>query len=133
MPTYLHTYVRTYLPTYLFTFLPTITTYLPTYPPTYLPTYLYTYRPTCQPTYLQTKIFAVQGLGPTVPEIELAKFGITPYSKTCFTMCLPDLMGALREVQPETKSIVLCGIETHACIHHTTLDRLEAGFEVRSY
>ena len=79
---------------------------------------------------MYSNMIYVQGLGPTVSEIELAKFGITPYSKTCFTMCLPDLMASLREVNPETKSIVLCGIETHACIHHTTLDLLEAGFEV---
>jgi hypothetical protein len=35
-------------------------------------------------------------------------------------------------LQPNTKSIILCGIETHACIHHTTLDLLELGYEVAS-
>jgi len=71
-----------------------------------------------------------KGLGHTVPEIELAKFNIKAFEKTCFTMCLPALMDQLKDVQPDTKSIVLCGIETHACIHHTTLDLLEQGFEV---
>ena len=28
------------------------------------------------------------------------------------------------------RSIILCGIETQACIQHTTLDLLEQGFEV---
>jgi len=71
-----------------------------------------------------------KGLGPTVDEIELAKFSLTAYPKTCFTMCLPDLMTKLKEEQADTQSIILCGIETHACIHHTTLDLLEAGFQV---
>jgi len=71
-----------------------------------------------------------KGLGSTVPEVELAKFDIKAYPKTCFTMCIPDLMMELKETQPETKSIILCGIETQACIHHTTLDLMEQGFEV---
>jgi hypothetical protein len=41
-------------------------------------------------------------LGHTVPEIKLAKFGINPHSKTCFTIILP---------QPVMKSIILCEIE----------------------
>merc|ERR1719259_80009 len=65
-----------------------------------------------------------KGLGHTVPEIELAKFSIRAHPKTCFTMCVPDLLEELKSVQPDTKSIILCGIETHACIHHTTLDLL---------
>ena len=32
-----------------------------------------------------------KGLGRTVPEIELAKFGIVPYEKTCFTMAIPEV------------------------------------------
>lgn len=83
---------------------------------------------------MEMPVFATEqypkGLGRTVPEIELAKFSIKAYEKTCFSMCLPDLMAALRTEQPETKSIVLCGIETQACIHHTTLDLLDQGFEV---
>ena len=62
-----------------------------------------------------------KGLGPTVPEIELAKFNIVPHAKTCFTMCLPELVEQMKAAQPETKSVILCGIETQACITHTTL------------
>ena len=69
-------------------------------------------------------------MGHTVPEIELAKFDIKPHEKTCFSMVIPDLMAELNAAQPDTKSIVLCGIETHACIHHTTLDLLEKGYQV---
>jgi nicotinamidase-related amidase len=65
-----------------------------------------------------------------VPEIELEKFGVKAHAKTCFTMVLPELMAELETRQPGTKSVVLCGIETQACIFHTTLDLLERGFEV---
>merc|ERR1719154_636112 len=71
-----------------------------------------------------------KGLGATVPELELGRFGITPHAKTCFTMILPQLMEELKTAQPETNSVILCGIETHACIHHTTLDLLEMGVDV---
>lgn len=71
-----------------------------------------------------------KGLGPTVKEIEIEKYGIKPYSKTCFSMVLPELMSELNSTQPDTKSVILCGIETHACIQHTTMDLIEKGFEV---
>ena len=64
-----------------------------------------------------------KGLGPTVPELGLAEANIKPYSKTCFSMAaVPDLMQELKEKKPDVKSVILCGIETHACIYHTSLD-----------
>merc|ERR1712154_226435 len=63
-----------------------------------------------------------KGLGPTVPELCLKESKVKPFSKTCFSMALPDLMADLKAQKPDVKSIVLCGIETHACIYHTTLD-----------
>ena len=71
-----------------------------------------------------------KGLGPTVEELGLAKHSITPFPKTCFTMIIPELMEALKAEQEETKSVILCGIETHACIHHTAIDLIERGIEV---
>jgi hypothetical protein len=72
-----------------------------------------------------------RGLGPTVPELELARHGITPHPKTCFTMVLPALLAELAASrQEETRSVILCGIEAHACIQHTTLDLLDRGIEV---
>merc|ERR1719420_38509 len=71
-----------------------------------------------------------KGLGPTVPELELAKFDIKPHAKTCFTMILPGVMEELQNAHTDIKSVILCGIETHACIHHTTLDLLEMGLDV---
>merc|ERR1719419_1265108 len=71
-----------------------------------------------------------KGLGNTVPELEIEKYGIIPHAKTCFTMILPKLLDELKAAQTNTKSVILCGIETHACIHHTTLDLLELGLDV---
>jgi len=71
-----------------------------------------------------------KGLGHTVPEIELAKFDIKAHAKMCFSMCVPDLLDELKALQPDTSSVILCGIETHACIHHTTIDLLEKGYQV---
>lgn len=71
-----------------------------------------------------------KGLGPTVPELELTKFNIKPHAKTCFTMLLPEVLEGLKASNTDIKSVILCGIETHACIHHTTLDLLELGLDV---
>merc|ERR1711890_80451 len=71
-----------------------------------------------------------RGLGPTVPELGLAKYELKAHPKTSFSMVLPELMKELREKQQETKSVILCGIETQACIHHTTLDLPDLGIEV---
>ncbi|KAM5131879.1 isochorismatase domain-containing protein 2 [Mantella aurantiaca] len=68
-----------------------------------------------------------KGLGPTVPE--LGADGIKKYSKTCFTMMIPDVEKELQSF-PERRSVILCGIETQACITSTTLDLLEKGFDV---
>ncbi|XP_073458721.1 isochorismatase domain-containing protein 2 [Aquarana catesbeiana] len=68
-----------------------------------------------------------KGLGPTVPE--LGADGIKKYSKTCFTMLIPEVEKELQAF-PERRSVILCGIETQACITSTTLDLLEKGFDV---
>merc|ERR1712173_139025 len=43
---------------------------------------------------------------------------------------LPEVMEELQNAHTDIKSVILCGIETHACIHHTTLDLLEMGLDV---
>ncbi|XP_072281672.1 isochorismatase domain-containing protein 2 [Pyxicephalus adspersus] len=68
-----------------------------------------------------------KGLGPTVPE--LGADGIKKYSKTCFTMLIPEVEKELQSF-PERRSVILCGIETQACITSTTLDLIEKGFDV---
>ena len=45
-----------------------------------------------------------KGLGKTVPEIELAKFEIVPFEKTCFTMAIPEVGGWVRYHTPPRSS-----------------------------
>ncbi|XP_069596821.1 isochorismatase domain-containing protein 2 [Ranitomeya imitator] len=68
-----------------------------------------------------------RGLGLTVPE--LGTDGIKKYTKTCFSMLTPEVEDELKSI-PERRSVILCGIETQACIMSTTLDLLEKGFDV---
>lgn len=67
-----------------------------------------------------------QGLGPTVPE--LGAQGIKPVSKTCFSM-VPSLQKEL-DRRSQLQSVLLCGIETQACILNTVLDLLDRGLQV---
>ncbi|XP_057614277.1 isochorismatase domain-containing protein 2 [Chionomys nivalis] len=67
-----------------------------------------------------------QGLGPTVPE--LGTQGIQAVSKTCFSM-VPPLRQEL-DRRPHLQSVLLCGIETQACILNTALDLLDRGLQV---
>lgn len=53
-----------------------------------------------------------QGLGPTVPE--LGAEGLQPLPKTCFSM-VPVVQQEL-DARPQLRSVLLCGIETQACI-----------------
>lgn len=53
-----------------------------------------------------------QRLGPTVPE--LGAEGLKPLPKTCFSM-VPVVQQEL-DARPQLRSVLLCGIETQACI-----------------
>ena len=53
------------------------------------------------------------GLGPTVPEIGDVSHA-KKFEKTCFSMVLPDVERELED--KKIKSVILCGIETQACI-----------------
>ena len=70
-----------------------------------------------------------KGLGRTVPELEVEKYGLTPIEKTQFSMCVPDVDDMLK-ANANIRSVILCGIETHACILQTTMDLLERGLDV---
>lgn len=54
-----------------------------------------------------------KGLGPTVPE--LGAEDLPKYAKTCFSMVTPEVEKEMAAV-PDLKSVLLCGIETQACI-----------------
>lgn len=68
-----------------------------------------------------------KGLGHTVSEVGDISHA-KKFEKTCFTMVLPEVQKALDEAK--TKSVVLCGIETQACILKTVTDLLELGVDV---
>ncbi|XP_035580982.1 isochorismatase domain-containing protein 2 isoform X2 [Zalophus californianus] len=59
------------------------------------------------------------GLGPTVPE--LGAEGLRPVAKTCFSM-VPVMLQEL-DTRPQLRSVLLCGIETQACILDPVVDR----------
>jgi len=68
-----------------------------------------------------------KGLGHTVSEVGDISHA-KKFEKTCFTMVLPEVQKALEEAK--TKSVVLCGIETQACILKTVTDLLELDLDV---
>lgn len=69
-----------------------------------------------------------KGLGKTVEELgDISKYKV--FEKTQFNMLIPEVEKHLKE-SGDIKSILLCGIETHVCIHHTTLALLEKGYDV---
>ncbi|XP_064359674.1 isochorismatase domain-containing protein 2 isoform X1 [Dromaius novaehollandiae] len=68
-----------------------------------------------------------RALGPTVPE--LGAHDLPKHPKTCFSMVVPAVEAELR-ARPGLASVLLCGIETQACILSTALDLLERGLDV---
>lgn len=71
-----------------------------------------------------------KGLGHTVPELGIQNFAIKPFEKTQFSMCIGEVLNHLEDKHPKVNTVVLCGIETHACIYLTTLDLIDKGFSV---
>lgn len=68
-----------------------------------------------------------KGLGHTVPELDVTGIKVCP--KTRFSMVIPDVENQLKE-KIDKKTILLCGIETQACIQQTVLDLLEKDYQV---
>lgn len=70
-------------------------------------------------------------LGKTVPAITTRLPPSTPPAipKKLFSMCLPDVMSRLAGHQ-HIQAVLITGIEAHVCVLQTTLDLLEAGFDV---
>jgi len=68
-----------------------------------------------------------KGLGHTVEEVGDICHA-ERFEKTCFSMVLPQVRTFLQE--KEIKSVILCGIETQACIMKTVIDLLELGLNV---
>lgn len=74
----------------------------------------------------------VKGLGATVAPLKEAleqSGGYNPIEKMCFSSYgCSGFVQRLRELG--RKQVILCGIESHVCVYQTTLDLLDAGFEV---
>jgi len=68
-----------------------------------------------------------KGLGHTVSEMDVSQHKVFP--KSCFSMMLPDFQAELKK-HKDVKSIVICGIEAHACVQQTVFDLLEQDYEV---
>lgn len=77
------------------------------------------------PTYVTEQY--PKGLGPTVKDLGDLSHA-KKFEKTCFSM-VPSIQHEL-EKNKDIKSMILCGIETQACILRTTADLLERDYEV---
>jgi nicotinamidase-related amidase len=71
-----------------------------------------------------------KGLGHLMREVaELFPAGFQPIEKISLSCCgEPRFAARLSEIQ--RRQIVVCGLETHACINQTTHDLLEQGYQV---
>jgi nicotinamidase-related amidase len=70
-----------------------------------------------------------EGIGSTIPEIAETLEGIKPISKMTFSCCRNnEFLEALKAT--ERTQVLVTGIETHICVYQTTLELLDAGFEV---
>jgi nicotinamidase-related amidase len=74
----------------------------------------------------------VKGLGPTVGPLKQAleeSGGYAPIEKLCFSSYgCAGFASKLHDLG--TTQVILCGIETHVCVHQTALDLLDAGLGV---
>ncbi|KAH9950090.1 Isochorismatase hydrolase [Amylocystis lapponica] len=72
-----------------------------------------------------------RALGPTAPELDVASLGslhLGTIAKSCFTMLTPEVKAILKA--QNLKSVVIFGIESHVCVLQTSLDLLQAGYDV---
>ncbi|XP_012943486.2 isochorismatase domain-containing protein 2, partial [Aplysia californica] len=67
------------------------------------------------------------GLGPVVSELDLRGHKVFP--KTFFSMLIPEVRAEL-DKHKDVKSIIICGIEAHACVQATVLELLERDYDV---
>ncbi|SMQ48763.1 unnamed protein product [Zymoseptoria tritici ST99CH_1A5] len=73
-------------------------------------------------------------LGETCPELGLdAEGGVKTKAhadKSAFSMWIPEVQKAFKELGPEKREVVIVGIESHICVTQTTLDLLQEGHKV---
>ncbi|ORX81513.1 Isochorismatase hydrolase [Anaeromyces robustus] len=69
-----------------------------------------------------------KAFGKTVKEIDISK-AVIVQEKSKFSMLTPEIKELIHN-RFKTKSVVLCGLESHVCILQTTLDLLNEGVDV---
>lgn len=73
-------------------------------------------------------------LGDTAPELKLdAPDGVKTKvnaDKSRFSMWIPEVQKAFKDLGSEKKDVVIVGIESHICVTQTTLDLLREGHKV---
>ena len=68
-----------------------------------------------------------KGLGPTIPSVQAELVSYAPMEKMSFSCCgAQSVMSALSEAH--AKTVLLFGIEAHACVLQTAVDLLESGY-----
>ena len=71
-----------------------------------------------------------QGLGTTIPELKQNMPEVKALPKFCFSCCHDS--GFEQELNRlGRKQVLICGIESHVCVHQTVLDLLSRGYEVQ--
>ena len=68
-------------------------------------------------------------LGATVPSITEVLERYQPISKKRFSACTPEVIDILKSTF-QRRQVIVCGVEAHVCVQQTTLDLLQAGFDV---
>jgi nicotinamidase-related amidase len=68
-----------------------------------------------------------KALGHTVTELDVSSCPV--FEKTQFSMLVPDVEKHLKTL-PDVRSVVLCGIETQACVLQTALDLIDKNYDV---
>lgn len=71
-----------------------------------------------------------RGLGNTVPGVKEKLADNTPIIEKCdfSALAVPEVLEKLET--SGRKQILICGIETHVCVHQTTAELLEKGYDV---
>jgi len=69
-----------------------------------------------------------KAFGKTVEEIDISKAAIVQ-EKSKFSMLTPEIKELIHD-RFKTKSVILCGLESHVCILQTTLDLINEGIDV---
>jgi nicotinamidase-related amidase len=68
-------------------------------------------------------------LGATIPELEEVLGGLRPLEKTIFSSY--GCAGVPEQIsESKARKVLVCGIETHVCVHQTVHDLLAAGYRV---